>query len=621
MPDNSSIALSFDSSGKAGKGTLSAMLGGEVIFTDFVNITAAKDRARFARTLCKGRRGIDRKALDKELETLAAGAVRDAGDGRGANNTEAAAVDVSRIVRPELIITPEVRGIAIAETFIDAGKPAGRWRWYLCWQDGRREVRELENFIELPSGTRLWIHPQPSAPSANIVPGWSAEGRRTWLAGGPAPDLADVFRRLCKAIEFYIDFPDNESAAVTATLALWTMLSYVFFAWPAVRYLYIGGPLSSGKSRVFDVLLLLLFRALASSNITAAALFRTLHERGGALLMDEAERLKDQTPDASDLRSILLAGYKRGGKATRLEAVGDTFKTVEFDCYSPKAIACIGGLPPALASRCITITMFRAAPDSPMPARRVDAEPQRWAALRDDLHALALGPLGRAAIELAGWADVCNLGGRDYELWQPLMSLAAMIEAAGVSGLLGQIQEHAAAVAEANKDDETPDADELLLRLLADAVRDNLSAPTPGEILDKARQAEPESFKRWTARGVAARLKRYGLAAVKSGGQRSYRDVTLADFRRIQRNYKIDLNIPDTPSNFAPQPSQPPQNAVPKTKNALFDGAQTGTVGTVGTVGAQKLGDTGAESDDGPPVDDDYALAEAAAARREAGEI
>ncbi len=58
--------------------------------------------------------------------------------------------------------------------------------------------------------------------------------------------------------------------------------------------------------------------------------------------------------------------------------------------YGPKALACIAGLPPALASRCIPVMMFRAGPDFPKPKRRIDADPQVWQGLRDDLHALAL---------------------------------------------------------------------------------------------------------------------------------------------------------------------------------------------------------------------------------------
>ena len=103
------------------------------------------------------------------------------------------------------------------------------------------------------------------------------------------------------------------------------MLTYCYQAWDAVPYLNIGGPLGSGKSRLFEILGRLVFRPLASSNMTAAALFRTLHAQGGTLLLDEAERLKQANcPDVADLLSMLLAGYKRGGQASRLEALGDT---------------------------------------------------------------------------------------------------------------------------------------------------------------------------------------------------------------------------------------------------------------------------------------------------------
>src|SRR5262249_54968370 len=156
---------------------------------------------------------------------------------------------------------------------------------------------------------------------------------------------------------FHIDLPDDTAAGTTATLALWSILTYCYQAWSAVPYLYVGGPAESGKSTLFGILNHLVNRPLGSSNLTAPALFRRRHERGGTLLFDEAERLKQATPDVQDLLSMLLAGYKRGGQATRLEAVGDNFRTVAFDVYGPKALACIAGLPPTLASRCITVMM------------------------------------------------------------------------------------------------------------------------------------------------------------------------------------------------------------------------------------------------------------------------
>ncbi|HUT58009.1 MAG TPA: hypothetical protein VNA25_09195 [Phycisphaerae bacterium] len=59
-------------------------------------------------------------------------------------------------------------------------------------------------------------------------------------------------------------------------------------------------------------------------------------------------------------------------------------------------------------------------------------------------------------------------GGRDFELWQPLLALASWIEEAGALGLLGLFQEHALATIDSARDDQAPDHDETLLRLLAE---------------------------------------------------------------------------------------------------------------------------------------------------------
>lgn len=182
-----------------------------------------------------------------------------------------------------------------------------------------------------------------------------------------------------------------------------------------VPYLFLTGPAGSGKTRVFELLMRLVYRPLTSSNLSAPALFRTLHDRGGTLLLDEAERLSEGGDEIAELRSILLAGYRRGGRASRLESAGGggEFRMSEFGVYGPKAIACINALPTALASRCIHITMFRSPPGSSKPRLRIDGDPSLWQGLRDDLHGLALGGLGLAAGErLCNDSAACPLSGR-----------------------------------------------------------------------------------------------------------------------------------------------------------------------------------------------------------------
>src|SRR5262249_55185881 len=52
-------------------------------------------------------------------------------------------LDVSRVIRPDLFITPEVTGLAVPVIFASGDRPASRWMFYLRWHDGKRECREL----------------------------------------------------------------------------------------------------------------------------------------------------------------------------------------------------------------------------------------------------------------------------------------------------------------------------------------------------------------------------------------------------------------------------------------------------------------------------------------------
>jgi hypothetical protein len=524
---------------------LTARCNGALMHIDTIDPSNASHRRRFVRAVVIKAPEADATVLDAELLKLA-DAIR--APTIAAPSGDSVELDIARIVRPELFITQELCGLTVPVVIDREGEPAAKWTLVLRWADGRRECRELSSCIALPDNTKLWIHPFPGEPSMTTAAGWSAASRRAWLGDSAAPNAADLFKQLCERINYFIDLPPDVAAGTTATLALWSMLTHVFQAWDSVPYLFVGGPMSSGKTRVFEILSRLVRRPLQSSNLTAPALFRSLNDHGGTLLFDEAERLRQSTPDVQEILSMLLAGYKRGGQATRLEAVGDVYRTVAFDVYGPKALACIAGLPPALASRCIPIPMFRAGPDSVKPQRRIDADPACWQRLRDDLHALALEH-GTTWLDLAQREHVCPKGmnGRAYEIWQPLLALAWWIETQGANGLLSLMQRFALASVEGAKDDQIPDADETLLEVLGEKLRLGAS-PTPGEILEQAKVIDAATFDRWTARTISNRLKPYGIIARKIDRRREYRDTTLADLARIQRHYGIDLGIVETSS-------------------------------------------------------------------------
>ncbi|HSW45112.1 MAG TPA: hypothetical protein VLM89_06035 [Phycisphaerae bacterium] len=524
---------------------ITAIVNGQVVHVDRVDVVQASARRRFSKALAVKVPNLDAAEIDAELLRICTEA-----DGRKPTSDAESEI---LFARPELGHRPELSWCAIPAVCMSESGPVGRWWLYVRWADGRRERLALEQAVNLPNDRRLWLRPQPAPPVLDQPPGWTLDERASWLTGEPVPGPEELFAAICKRIAYYLDFPPKTADGTTATLALWSMLSYVYPAWPAVPYLSVGGPLASGKSRLFEVLAQMVFRPMSSGNLTAPTLFRSLDETGGVLLLDEAERLRDGTPDAGELRSILLSGYKHGTPAKRLEPVGDgKFQTRTFNVYGPKAIAGIGGLPEALASRCIRVPMFRSPPNSPKPRRRIGEDPDTWAKIRDDLHALALEH-GPTWLDLARRDDVCPMmSGRDFELWQPLLALAAWLDESGAEGLLSFMQRYAEQVIESGRDDTIPDCDEILLRLLADSVTAGLNLNIgPGELLKQAQEREPNVFQKWTARGVGAALKRYGIQATRSHGIRTYWDVEIRQLVLVERSYGLDLGLGDEAGKLA----------------------------------------------------------------------
>jgi hypothetical protein len=517
------------------KGQLLVQYNGEVIHSDVIDMAKDKDLTAFLKKLKKHCPAIDTEHVRR---LILAEVARISNEKTNAAEL-ATEVEAMRVVRPHLFHLPQVSGLLVPVVRPSDSGPKGHWLLHIQWADGKRECRDLEQYLTLPDNERIWFAPMPSSPAVSGVFGWSAQGRKKWL-DGYTPQADSLFKDLAKTINHYLEFPVEEAPGHLATLSLWVILTYAYPAWLAVPYLSIGGPLGSGKSRVFDVLNKLVLRPLGSSNMTAACLFRTLHAQGGTLLLDEAERLRDRSTESSEMLSILLGGYKAGGKAHRLEKQGDSFRLVAFDVYGPKAIAGISELPPALTSRCIRITMFKAGKSSPKPARRVDQDPERWKQLADDLHSFALAG-GQQFIKAAQNIILCEgLSGRDMEVWQPILALAQMVQDAGACGLVELVKQHARDAVAKVKIETIPETDEILMRSLIKLLDYNLHGVTANQVLEKANDEDPASFHRYTPRGVGAVLRRYGLKSQPIGGKRLFRPDE-EKLRAIQEAYGIDL--------------------------------------------------------------------------------
>jgi len=122
-----------------------------------------------------------------------------------------------------------------------------------------------------------------------------------------------LLEALKAATRKYIDFPDPREYTL---VALWTVGTYLMPIWPAYAYLGISGDKRTGKSKLLHLIGQLAFNAVFSVNISTAGLYRIVQSLMCTVLIDEAEALS--SPERKmEIKNILYAGYKRGGKVFR----------------------------------------------------------------------------------------------------------------------------------------------------------------------------------------------------------------------------------------------------------------------------------------------------------------
>ncbi len=233
--------------------------------------------------------------------------------------------------------------------------------------------------LDLPDSRRLWLHPSPSEPTPNTKSGWSTAARRRWLDGCAGADPAELFKAMAEMFPHFIDLPAAHAAGVTATAVCWAMLTYSYSAWDAVVFLHRRSP------RVWQVpavrgAIAVGFPAVIVVKHDRPPLFRTLHSQGGPRCWTKPSGCgtRKTRRQRKSLQCYSL-GTRRAAQQRDLNpwATTDSRRYLST-CFGAKALACIAGLPPALASRCIPVTMFRSPPGSEKPRRRIDADPAGW---------------------------------------------------------------------------------------------------------------------------------------------------------------------------------------------------------------------------------------------------
>ena len=163
-------------------------------------------------------------------------------------------------------------------------------------------------------------------------------------------NIAAIFQR-------FVALPKHASTA----LALWTLHTYSISAANHTPILALTSPTKRcGKTTLLSVLGRLVNRALVSSNVTAAVVFRAVEKWTPTLLIDEADSFMRNN---EALRGVLNSGHSRGAAfVLRNVNVGDNYEPVRFSTWCAKAIALIGKLPNTLTDRSIEIKLRRRLP-------------------------------------------------------------------------------------------------------------------------------------------------------------------------------------------------------------------------------------------------------------------
>lgn len=206
------------------------------------------------------------------------------------------------------------------------------------------------------------------------------------------------------------------------TTALWILHTHAFEASETTPYMSLSSAEKrSGKTRLLEVLELLVRSALPAANISTAAVFRVIEDRQPTLLLDEIDAIFTPKTDKEELRGILNAGYRQGAVVYRMG--GAKMTTLEpFSVFCPKVFAGIGELPDTIRDRSVGIRLERRTRDEQIERfRRRDVEEQAEP-LRQSCESLASHHLATLTYARPVLPD--ELDDRAQDCWEPLLAIA-----------------------------------------------------------------------------------------------------------------------------------------------------------------------------------------------------
>jgi hypothetical protein len=334
-------------------------------------------------------------------------------------------------------------------------------------------------------------------------------------------------------------------------VALWIAHTHAIEAAETTPYLAVTSALKrSGKTRLREVLELLVREPLSASNMTEATLFRAVEQMMPTLLLDEADAIFEAR-NREELRGMLNAGYRKGAVALRMG--GANYTTVDrYRVYCPKAFFGIGEfLPDTLQDRVIRLRLerrLRGLREESIERFRVrEAEPEGHA-LRDGLAEwLDEEQIKRLRVVRPELPE--ELDDRAQDSWEPLFAIADL-----AGGNWPQRAKDAALALSTGEEREDDSISAQLLRDLRAIFEEHGSRFMTADLLAHLCEVEESPWNDWygkplSAHGLSKLLKPYRIKTmtVKVDGEvvRGYKIEQFADaFARVLGVTSVTSDLP-----------------------------------------------------------------------------
>ena len=343
-------------------------------------------------------------------------------------------------------------------------------------------------------------------------------------------ELEEVFKR-------YAVLPEH----VTTALALWCIFTYLIDVMDIAPILVISSPEKRcGKTTLLSILLKLVYRPLPASNISTAALFRTIETWKPTLIIDEADTF---IKNSDDLRGVINSGHTRP-TAFVIRTVGDDHTPKQFSTWGAKVIAVIGDVPDTINDRSIVISLKRKLAHEKIEKIR-NADPLIFDNLRSKLLRVANDNTGIIKNIRPSFPRDINISDRALDNWESLLAIAGLASEDWISKVY-----QAAQALSPNETDVTSVGVELLQDIQKIFMEKNITKISTKDLIGALCEDEESRWvtynfkgndKSITARQISRILKEYKInsKSVRFGEEslKGYEKIQFEDAWKRYSNY------------------------------------------------------------------------------------